>query len=156
MNDRSPDPIMHRLLQVSILSLIAICLLDALTLHVKAAERRGGGGAYQSSDFGSPSRIEYLKAAIAIKERQQTQWTEYTLALQAFRKALRDRREIEVQTVFGNSEFVAGDSSFGERQDEYEVAKADLKDKYATLYAALDASQRVLADATLTKGECGR
>ena len=52
---------------------------------------------------------------------------------------------------------MASEGSFArERQDQLDAAKTDLKAKFGALYAALDSSQRLMADAILTKGECGR
>lgn len=161
MKHRTPGSIGQRLLQIAMLYLVAISSLNFSASEAKAAEKQNweqGNGISTKFEFGSESRLKYLKATLGIKRGQSKPWAEYALALQAFRKAVRDRREEEVQRIFGNPGLfpMADDSRFRERQEQYDLAKADLRAKYDTLYAVLDASQRLLADATLTRGECGR
>ena len=92
-----------------------------------------------------------MKSAIGIKSGQSRSWSDYVAALQTFREAVRARREEEVMSV------MASEGSFArERQDQLDAAKTDLKAKFGALYAALDSSQRLMANAILTKGECGR
>src|SRR6266496_1084284 len=144
-----------RLNQVPVL--LCFIVISAFTisfpLKTGAAEKQAPN---EWSDFGSASRIQYLKSTIGIKSGQSRSWSDYVAALQTFREAVRARREEEVIRLLGESVLVSEGSFPRERQNQLDAAKTDLKAKFGALYAALDSSQRLTADAILTKGECGR
>jgi hypothetical protein len=143
--------------------LLCFIVISAFTvsfpLRTEAAEKQAPNKIdwyYLRPDFGSASRIQYLKTTIGIKSGQSRSWSDYVAALQTFRQAVRARREEEVMRLLGESITVSEGSFPRERQNQLDAAKTDLKAKFDALYAVLDSSQRLMADAILTKGECGR
>lgn len=114
------------------------------------AEQFSGG-----SDLGSPSRLDYVKAAIGITPRQSELWFAYAASLRAYREAQRNEREEEVERVLGDAQAIAMSDGLPAREQRV-AAKAALKASFEALYAALDSPQRTIADKTLTAGECGR
>ena len=145
------------------LAFVCFIVISAFTvsfpLKIEAAEKQAPkkiDWSYLRPDFGSASRIQYLKATIGIKSGQSRSWSEYVAALQTFREAVRARREEEVIRLMGESVMASEGSFARERQDQLDAAKTDLKAKFGALYAALDSSQQLTADAILTKGECGK
>lgn len=115
------------------------------------------GGAFGQADLGSPQRIRHLKSTLAIRSSQAGPWSDYAAALDAYRAAVRDVREAEIQ-LMGGAQALDGDNDamLNERRDARLLAKATLQAKYETFYAVLDPAQQRTADATLTAGECGK
>lgn len=115
------------------------------------------GAALGQSDLGSPQRIRHVKATLAITSSQAGPWSDYVVALDAYRTAERDVREAEIQ-VMGGAQSLDGDNDamLNERQNTRLLAKATLQAKYETFYGVLDPAQQRIADATLTAGECGK
>lgn len=109
------------------------------------------------SDLGSPQRIRHVESALVIKKSQAGPWSDYVAALKAYRAAVRDVREAEIE-LLGGAQAIDGDNNavLNERQGARLLAKDALKASYETLYEALDPAQQQIADATLTVGECGR
>lgn len=144
--------------------LLILCFITELVFAGRstpadAADGRPSvGQVFEELNFGSSRRLRYLKMRIGIKSRQSEEWSEYISALRAFRQAVRDEREAEVQNILGGFEqpVEANDVSASERRNQRVAAKAVLKSRFESLYATLDTSQRLIADATLTAGECGR
>lgn len=115
------------------------------------------GAVLAQSDLGSPGRIRQVKAALAVKGSQSGPWSDYVEALGAYRAAVRGVREAEVD-LLGGAQTLEGDNDavLSERQSARRLAKVDLKARYEAFYDVLDATQKRVADATLTAGECGR
>lgn len=113
--------------------------------------------ALAQSDLGSPQRIRQVKEKLVIKENQAGAWSDYVAALKAYRAAVRDVREAEIE-LLGGAQAIDGDNDamLNERRNARLMAKDALKASYETLFEVLDPSQQQVADATLTAGECGR
>lgn len=135
-------------------SLLGYAALGFSSMLALAALPRGALG---QSDLGSPQRIRHVKATLAIRISQAGPWSDYVAALDAYRAAVRDVREAEIE-LMGGAQALDGDNDavLNERQNTRLLAKATLQAKYETFYSVLDPAQQRIADATLTAGECGK
>lgn len=129
----------------------AASLVSLLALAAFSATGRA------QSELGSPRRIRQVKAALGVRDTQSGAWSDYVAALEAYRAAVREVREAEIQLMGGTHAIDGSDDALlRDRQTARLMAKADLKSSYEAFYGVLDGAQQRIADATLTAGECGR